>query len=250
MEAFTPSALRREFLKCSASVYGKTLLAWVVSLLITMSFSFIFTSLGTEINGYDIYEDGKVVSHVDAYYNENVSIPADAQTEVTLEEGQYYTATRTELGAGLVFFRDTLQTVMSLVVLLALPCHTLWLRGDKDRNRVDCGGMQACVHRGLRIGLLSSVPSFITYLLLLLAKVGVISSQYMTLFRLIHMPILSYIRLFVPTSFMAADLSVWQLLALFPALLLVPATCALAYLVGFKRYPFTERLVYRRKKKK
>jgi hypothetical protein len=31
--------------------------------------------------------------------------------------------------------------------------------------------------------------------------------------------------------------------------LLIPACCALAYLIGFKRYPLFERLMYRNKKK-
>lgn len=250
MEQFSRAALKTESLKLSAAVFGKTVLAWLVSLMVAMSLSFVFTALGTEVTGYDIFDaNGNFVKHVDMLDKDAV-ITSDTQTEVKLEEGQTYSSVRSELSPGIAFLRDALQTVMSLIVLLAVPCHAVWMRGDKDRNRVDFGRMKAMPHRGLIIGAVAAIPAALSYLLLIVGRFGLFGFDYITAFRLFHTPVLPLMRLFVPTAVTNVQLTVWQFLGLLPlTVLLIPACCALAYLIGFKRYPLFERLMYRNKKK-
>ena len=250
MEQFSRAALKTESIKLAASVFGKTVLAWLVSLMVSMSLSFVFTALGTEVIGYDIYDaNGNFVQHVDMLPEDTV-ITSDTQTEVKLEEGQTYTSVRSELSPGIAFLRDALQTVMSLIVLLAIPFHTLWARGDKDRNRADFGHIQPMPYRGLVIGGMAAIPAVLSYLVLLVGRLGVFGSfDYIIAFRLFHTPVLPLMRLYVPTALTTTELSVWHLLGILPlTVLLVPACCALAYWIGFRRYPLVERLMYRKKK--
>ena len=244
MENLTPAGLRRESFRCAAAVYGKTVLAWLIALMLAMSLSVIFTALGTEPNGYDIYEDGKFLYHVDLIDEDDPT----QDTEIKLEDNQTYTETRTALSNGAAALQGTLQLVMSLVILYSFPFHTLWTRGDKDRNRTDFDRMRVQPLRGLWIGLLADVPALVSYGLLWLCPAGVLTADYLALYRIAHIPTIRYMQWFVPTATTGNALTAGQLLALLPPLLLLPLICAFAYWVGFKRFGFMEKLVYRRKK--
>ena len=243
------SAYRSETLKGALAVFGKSVLSWIIILMVSMSLSVIFTAWGTEPNGYNIYDqDGRLVSHVEMIDASEAEGGA-AEDSVTLEEGQTYVETRSDPSPALQFLQNLLQALTAMILLCTLPFNDLWNRGEKDRNQADFGHMKADPLRGLRIGLLASVPAFLSYLLLIAARFGLLSAHYMSVYRVIHIPVIFWIRWFVPTAFTAADLSVGQLLALLPGLLPVPLVCTLAYWVGFKRVPVIDKLVYRKKKK-
>ena len=249
MDNVSPALYRSETLKSALSVFGKSILSWIIVMMISMSLSVIFTAWGTEPNGYNIYDkDGQLVSHVDMIDASETEGGA-AEDSITLEEGQTYSETRSDPSPALQFLQNLLQAVMALILLCTLPFSDLWTRGDKDRNLVDFGHMKADPLRGLRIGLLASVPAGVSYLLLVLARCGLLPAHYMSVYRVMHIPVIFWIRWFVPTAFTAADLSVGQLLALLPGLLPIPLVCALAYWIGYKRLPIVEKLMYRKKKK-
>ncbi len=226
---------------------GKTLLR---SVLATILCAFLYLSmsvigiglLGQEV-GYRIVEQdksGELIIVEEHYY-----APGEPTVNnVKLEEGQRLDKIR-EISDGKALGRDIVTQLLMLFIVGVFPYSMLWELGDKDSIGVRYKGRKADPLRGLKIGTLANIPYFLLYILLLGSKMGLISSSYLPIYRLIHLPFLPYINMVVdPAIASASDAAVWQLLLVLPILLVVPAVCCVAYILGSKQISIKEHMTY------
>ncbi|MBP3435306.1 MAG: hypothetical protein J6K62_03125 [Clostridia bacterium] len=139
-----------------------------------------------------------------------------------------------------------LQAFLSLTIIYA----EMWKQGDKDGGPVMFGGAAGDPHLGLKVGLLSAVPAFVGYILIILEKLIGFWPAYMQLYRASNFALYPIIvwtlgeRANVP----AADCSwVGILLSVIPTVVIVLASWGFYY-IGYRQFTFAQKLMYKNNK--
>lgn len=149
----------------------------------------------------------------------------------------------------------TAANVVTLIFQLLLFANILyscaWQYGNKDLNAVKFNRMPEDKLRGLKIGLIASIPAFASFVLLVAEKLFGFWSGYTALYRLGHLG-------FYPAVIwsLGTDLSVtvagigWGgvLLAGLPILVL-PLVAFIGYRIGYADILLAEKLVYKSQNK-
>lgn len=225
---------------------------YVVTALITffiyISVTVIFVGLFYQSSGYTVYkiENEKPVELYRYYYSEGEDTKYSEYEQQGLELQKVETPT--ELKGTPKLVADALTQVAGLVVLFAFVHSAVWKIGDSDRNLIAQGNREIDKLRGIKIGLLANVPLYVSYLVFLVAKSGLISGEWYALFRFINFPVFTIINLLYGQSTSTADVIPWfNVICGAVILLILPLFAHIAYTLGLKRISITERLVYKKK---
>ncbi len=127
----------------------------------------------------------------------------------------------------------------------------LWELGDKNGNAVQFGHMAADPLRGLKIGLLASVPSFLSYVVLLADKLIGVWPHTASVYRICQLglyPIVVW-SMGPNVQLAAADIPLGGILCAGLPVLFVPLVAALSYYLGYRHIVIWEKVVFARKKK-
>ncbi|HCA30971.1 MAG TPA: hypothetical protein DEP23_16150 [Ruminococcaceae bacterium] len=165
-------------------------------------------------------------------------------TDTTLASNQFKQSIRTEMSAGASLALDTISQLFMLILLVTLVYSKLWERGDKDNNSVNFGRMQEDKLRGLKVGLMAAIPSFVFYILLFFCKLGLISDKYMFIYRFLNISFMPIISNLTGRSSTTADASWLSILAILLTVAVVPLVCYIAYLLGYKEISLGEKFIY------
>ena len=117
-----------------------------------------------------------------------------------------------------------------------MPYSDLWTLGDKDNNNVTFGRLAEDKLRGLKIGLLAGIPGFVCYILLILSRFGVIAGGFLRIYEWLNAPYILLIQGMTGNAGSTAEMAGWCLLPIALLTLLVPATCALGYYLGYREF--------------
>ena len=229
--------------KYAFHVFLRTLLSSVLCVFLFLSVSVLSLGLFGSNVGYRITEateSGELVVVKEYYYK----LGEEEVTSLKLPEGQMLEQIR-DISPGVQRGVDIVTQLLMLVVVGAFPYTMMWTLGDKDTVGVRYRGHKEKMFRGLLIGALGSIPSALLYVFLLLSKFGLLSGSYLALYRLLNMPYLPYLGMIVPASVQSAvDLTIAQLLGIFPIVLVVPLVCCVAYILGYKQISIQEHATY------
>lgn len=167
--------------------------------------------------------------------------------------------TESRLGLGII------GVICVIVVGLILYANT-WSYGDRDANFVQFGRMTRDRLKGLKIGLLISIPSFLMNIPLALSKMEIIPFDFMPIYRLLLSPLWPLINFIHPYGAIPYDASpateYTEAMAATPGLgwgqfgllVLLPLIYTLfswiGYELGYHRISVGFRLVYEDKNKK
>lgn len=148
---------------------------------------------------------------------------------------------------------ETVLHVITQIGLLVLVCTfaygVLWELGDKDENRVRYHGISYDKWRGLKVGLLATVPAAAVYAVLLLCRFSVLPENIAGFYRFLNAPYLPYINWLFPVSEKLADIPVKNMLLIGLTLLPVPLVSCGAYLLGYHHFSAAEHITYKPAKK-
>ncbi len=133
--------------------------------------------------------------------------------------------------------------IMTLMLLTGLVYPTLWDMGYKDRNMVLTGHAQADILKGLKIGLVSVIPSLLSIPLFALIK-----SFPAALYKLINPSYYYFFDILTRGTDKFCELAVWKFIVMAIIFLLVPAISFLGYYLGFKDFSISEKITYKKKK--
>lgn len=127
----------------------------------------------------------------------------------------------------------------------------LWARGDKDSNGAQFGQEPGDPWRGAKLGLLASVPSFLSFLVLIAEKIGNFWPQYTSIYRVCQLGLYPIVVWSLGSSVgvPASEISWGGILCAGIPVLFLPIVATLAYYLGYRHIMVSERLMFVRKKK-
>ncbi len=162
-----------------------------------------------------------------------------------------FTASEGErVSAGMLLIANGVALILQGILFVALTYRPLWAQGERDAKAVRNGRQKQDKLRGTKIGLLASVPSLVSYALLVAEKLTGFWAPYAAWYRVGQMS-------FYPITVWAfgSDLSTgtaqigWGGIALAAiSVLVLPVVCTVAYLVGYAGISLGERVVYGQQK--
>lgn len=166
--------------------------------------------------------------------------------EETLPTNQQKRFIYSEVPKGASLALDIISEIFMLLLLASFPYTVLWPQGDRDKNKVQFGHMAEDKLRGLKVGLIAGIPSYIGYILLIFSHMKIFTPTYYGIFRLMNMPFMPLLDRMAGGVQVrsAADISLPGLLGMAVTILLVPLICHLAYTLGYKQISLIEKFVY------
>lgn len=270
-ESITPSELNKQNIRLALNVFLWTVFAAVLNFIIYMSLTMIFTGLSTKTIGERIYElgdEGQRTIITEIYYDKTTTSPATTSTTAagttgasgettaqgtttqgattaTLPTNQYKESIRSEFTPGASLALDIVSQAFMLVLFMAMVYTKLWERGDKDSNKVQFKHMREDKLRGIKIGLMAAVPSFILYILFILSRFRIIAPEYFFIYRLLNVSFMPVITRMAGSGVInSTDVSLPAVFGIFLTLVVLPLTCYAAYLLGYKNISLSEKIIY------
>ncbi len=242
---------KKSNVRLALGVWGRVILAMFMCVILFMSLSILVNGLlSTEIGYYivTVDEDGNSTKGEEIYY-----APGEApvtEEDLKLAEGQQIQRI-TELGEGIKNVTDTIILFFMLSLLAVFPYNILWELGSKDENLVRYKHEKEDLWRGLKIGLLATIPSAVLYLGLVASKFSLLPDAYLAIYRILNIPFLPYIGWVLGTDvFTAGAMNFWQFIGVFATLLFIPAVSCLGYRLGYAQFSIKEHITYTNSDKK
>ena len=204
----------------------------IMSFVIFLSFTAIFTLPLTEAVGYDAYIADEATGHSQKVYTHYFSDGEDTRkTEYESQGFTVYTAElRSELtgpGTALIFAAAQL---ISIVLFIALISGCLYRLGDQDaqsRKRYRAG-------RWLVPTLFPTAISLTGYILLVLNKLQLVGNYGLSLYRYTNYHLYGFQRILIGTSNDGAQIRwISVILAILPTLLTI-LVCGILYQFGYR----------------
>lgn len=267
-------------LRLAANVFLRTAFSAILNIVLYLSLLLIAINCTTKSIGTGVYEKGADGSYtlVTEFYTADST--ADSASDVesgdaeasqaeesdASDTGESQTTStntyvsypiRTSMPASANILTNVIAEILMVILLVALPYSKLWAVGDRDSNSVQFGHMKEDQRRGLKIGLLAGIPSFLCYAVLLVARIGKILPNYFSLYRYLNFTFFPIISLMTPSEDATAVSQVfsagvsWPLMAvLLLTIAVVPLTCYAAYALGYHHISISEKFIYVNPEKK
>lgn len=233
-------------LRVSGKVFLRLILATVLCAILYLSMMFIATGMFSDVTGYKIHEETEngdiilVEEHIYKAGEKHLS-------QLEVEDNQVLTETRVVPDKTLNVFH-VLAQIMMLIVLAIFPYHIMWEFGNRDDTKVRYKGQRMDLLRGYRVGAFAMVPYAVLWVLLWLAKIGVLPNGYAQIYRLINIPFMPFIN-WLTYNGELQRMGVWQFVLLLSTLLYIPLICGVAYRLGHNQFSIREHLVFAKKEK-
>lgn len=146
----------------------------------------------------------------------------------------------------LTFFMNVVALVLQGVLFFLILYHKLWELGDKHANAADLGRVPGTPWRGLQIGLLASIPAFLSFLALIADKLFGLWNGMTMLYRISQLALYPLVVWTLGQTVTATTASVsWGgILCAGLPILFVPIVSALAYFLGYRHVAVAEKLVF------
>lgn len=231
----------RSTLSLALSVWGRMIVAGFMCAVIYLSMSVLANGVFSHAVGYQLYNTKTSELVTEYRYKEGETLES---LGVKAGEGQRLQEIK-ELPAGAARATDIVTGIMMLILFAIFPYNILWDLGSRDDNLVHFEHMEYDPTRGLRVGLLASIPAAALYVALVIAKIIGKAKWYLSLYRILNITFLPYINAVIGDATAPAELGVPALLLLILPLLVVPAVCGGAYMLGYRQFSIHERLTYK-----
>lgn len=234
----------KKTLAISGKVFLRLVLCTVLCLILHFSMMFIATGVFSDVIGYQIHEETEagdifmVEEHIYAEGEKHLS-------KLDVEDNQVLTELREVPPKTLLVF-NILSQILLLIMFAIFPYHILWEFGNRDDTNVRYKGQRPDPFRGFTIGAIASIPYAVLWLLLVIAKLGVIPAGYLDVYRLLTAPFFPLVQ-WVTANGNLQDTALWKLLLLVPTILYVPIVCGISYRLGHKQFSIEEHLVFGKK---
>lgn len=248
----------QDTLSFGAKLFFRAVVASILCAIVYMSMAFVFTAIGTEKIGYQLYHtdaSGTVISDGTYYFKDLETYEQEAnQTSVDEETGEtitYYTQSiRSELSTGLKILCYILDEFFMLGMYLSMLYVTAWEKGKKDLTAVQYDKVAEDKNKGLKAGFIATIPALLAFILLLLGRFGVsIFGNFAGTFKIFSLPFFPLVAALMPTS-NALDMHLWAAPILLVFLAIKPLFCWWAYRMGYADILLKNKLLFKGKKKK
>ena len=244
----------------SISAFGGLLLlraaiASLLAMIVYMSVAFVFTSIGTREIGFTAYreENGTLVRLDDYYFDDLDELQAKAQEiqnsktvdEETGKEIVYKTQSiRSEMPRWMKVVSFIIAEVCMIGMYTSMLYVTAWEDGNKSRTQVRHENGKEEPLRGLKAGLIASIPCAIAWLVLLLSRCFPLLPNFGGTVKWFFIPYFPIVASAIPTA-AAADVAWWVFPMLLALAAVKPLTCHFAYRMGYADRTLKAILLYK-----
>ncbi len=136
----------------------------------------------------------------------------------------------------------------SLGTLVLFMNGKVYYIGDADANKVQFGRIEYDKFKGLKLGIVPAIFAFITWVILLLGKLGVIARDWAYLiFNFSNYHLFGYNQLIFNRSTNLETISWFGIFAALLTVVLVPIITQICYTLGYKRINLFEKVVFKKK---
>ncbi len=224
----------------SVRLYFQTVLAYVMSFIMLMSFNVIFTWLGTYEIGYQLYEidsEGNRILGETVYFEdgEEISYPTDKK----------YVSIRSEQTRAAVVAEGIFSQALMLALFIIFVNGKVSDMAKKDRTAVMYQGQKRNLLTGFAVGSVAAIPSAVFYVILVICRMigkNIIQLEYYG--NVVFMPIVQAIT--GRTQYLS-EVSPLGMLALVFQVLALPAVAGVCYILSYKNVSFAEKIMYKKK---
>lgn len=137
----------------------------------------------------------------------------------------------------------------ALGILISFVYPPMWDLGAADINMVKIGQKAEDKLKGLKIGVLGTIPSALVFLVIAFTKNGISANVSTALYKFLNASLYPILEFVFGESKKFADLKIWQLCVMALLLCVVPVTAHLGYHLGYKGFSISEKLTYKKIKK-
>lgn len=221
-------------IKIATSISIRYYVAALITFFVYLSLTVVATGAFTEINGYTAYNAETNEVLYDYYYSEGEDTKRVEYEKDGIEIGEL--PIRSKVSGGGKIFTDLTGQIIGGLVLIGFIYGSLYKLGDGDANLAQFNHIQLDKIRGLKIGILAVIPSFLAWLVAVIAKTGLISGNWYSLFRFMSYQTFTLINAIFGQSTSSTDFIGWGQLVLGLTVLAVPPIIAqICYMLGYKR---------------
>lgn len=222
-------------------IFGYSILAGIMAMFLYFSMTMLANGALQNPVSYRVYEvvNGQQVLVQEMTWDEYMAMSTE---DLLIQDDSRYAgetvlAPKNDICAALLVGAECLTQLLMAAVLIGLTGYYVWVEGDRDRNLVKHHARTATPLRGLWIGLIAAVPSLILYAALVLGKCNVFAADSIQgVFRLFNSTWMLLVSRIMPTTvYPATAITTAQLIGLFLLQLVLPASCAVAYQLGYHR---------------
>lgn len=245
----------KEIFKIASNLFGYVLIAGFMCVICFMSMKMIFNFVFTHSLGYEVYGtigDSEEKEPLYKYYYTDEDNTGKNDTKWSEYEEKGYTLYKYDEKSQLTPRANTIMIIITQIICLFSTCcfvfDILNKRGYKDGTLIRSGSKKLDKFKGLKIGLLASVPALITYILFIIffaSNKGVALELYM----ITNACFWPSLELVLKSADTASDIAVWQFIVMFLLQMVIPWLAQLFYYLGYKDYEFLGKIVYKSKKK-
>lgn len=143
-----------------------------------------------------------------------------------------------------------LAQMFCLGIILVLPYLRIFDVGFNDYNRINYGHIKRDELKGLKIGLIVSVPYILCSVALILARISIVPPIYLSIFRMINSPYFSLCQTLLPSTLTITEQSLFAVIVMALTVFTEPVVYALGYRMGLARISFTEQMGLRKPRDK
>lgn len=159
------------------------------------------------------------------------------------------------LGLGSIIPLQIFTGIMSVIIYFFIISGPTWKLGNGDLNRVKFGRIKEDKLRGLKAGLIASVPIFIMNLLLILAKAELFPNFYVA-YKLLNSHLFNIIG-FIDGTFLGVKNTAYLQYVSWASIIvtcvlstiITPLFCHINYMLGYKDIILSDRIIYKKQKK-
>ncbi len=240
--------MERNMLKKSGGVLARAVLASIMALLVHISIIFCGNFLLTNAEGYDVYVLNEETNKQELYYTHYFADSAE-DTKIAELEANEIPYLKQEIRSQLNKVEKGILAIISQIfclgIIISFIYVYIWKIGNNDLNLVKFDRIKFDKLKGLKIGLLATIPFAIVYLMLVLGAIGMLPGKVIIFYRAVYGFVFPLTSKIIGSSFLAEELSVLKLLLLALMVFIIPLICHFSYLIGYKDISIKNKIVYK-----
>lgn len=249
-ELFYKGVIMKTIITKGLKLFGLSIIANIMCIILIMSFSVLATGLFTETIGYTVYgikEGDTEQTELYTHYNADGEDTKKAEFE---EQGYKLSemSIRSEPSKASMAVWNVITQLFCLMLMISFIYNELWKIGSKDSNLVKFKAEKEDKLKGLKAGLVASAPAYILLIALAVLKGGITKNIPVAIFTFLNAYMHTSLDLIAADVLVFGDLAVWQLLLFAVCISVLPVTAWLSYLLGYKNFSIGEKLVYKKQK--
>ena len=241
----------KEILLKSLKLYGKCIVGSIMCFILVITLNVIGNALFTDSVGYTMWGAPEGQEKMEILYEHKYSDVEDLKEKEFIDKG--YTLNKvTILSEMKISTKITWFVVCEIFLIFMMGVfvyNDMWKLGYKDSNLVRIGAKPEDKVKGLKIGLITMIPSFILLTVLAIGSQSFAKDVSVASYAFVNPHLYDAAILLTPShnGGVFSDLNVWHFIVNYALLFIIPLIAFGAYIIGYKSILVSEKLIYKKK---